>query len=300
MSSVAHSEDDLLTALEVFIGDSNNAEARVYARLPLANGGDEYRLSGSVIGPYCRYNHTLPAKIPLVDRGPGGGLLAQAIVPDPCFWSPELPMVYRAHIELQHSGRTVARAERLLGIKPLGVRGSQIVCEGKNLVLCAVRWQHLPPTPLSVWREQAAAIDIDEPEDAWLEEASQAGVWVIARIQRLDDGLSTAVRRLARWPAVAVIALGSAAGMRLSHPTGNCILAQITQATGPSLPEAWCQAVIAKHSQAGEFAAATGSDSRPVLIERDAQFDNLADARRACDLLQADFAARGQFAGYIV
>jgi hypothetical protein len=300
MSSVANSENDLLTGVEIFIGDSSNAEARVYARLPLAFGGDQYRLSGSVIGPYCRYNHTLPAEIPLVDRGPGGGLLAQAIVPDPCFWSPELPMVYRAHIELQHAGRTVARAERLLGIKPLGVRGSQIVCEGKNLVLRAVRWDHVPPTPLSVWREQAAAIDIDEPNDAWLEEASQAGVWVIARIQRPDGELSAVVRRLARWPAVAMIALGSATGMRLSHPTGNCILAQIVPAAGLSTSEAWCQAVIASAEQAGEPAAATGLGSRPVLVERDSQFDNLAAARRACDLLQAELADRGQFAGYIV
>jgi hypothetical protein len=290
----------LLTALEVFIGETSNAEARIYARLPLADGGERYRLSGSVTGPYCRYNHTLPAKIPLVDRGPGSGLLAQAIVPDPCFWSPELPMVYRAHIELQCSGNTVARAQRLLGIKPLGVRGSQIVCEGRNLVLRAVRWEHVPPTPLSAWRELAAAIDIDEPEDAWLEEASQLGVWVIARIQRPGGEPSAAVRRLARWPAVAVIAVGSAADARLSHPTGNCILAQVAPATGPSQPEPWCQAMIASADQAGDLAAAKGSGSRPVLVERDAQADNLAAARRACDLLQAEFAGRGQFAGYIV
>jgi hypothetical protein len=289
MISSIPNDESLLTSLEVFLGETSNAEARIYARLPQLAG--EYSLRGSVTGPYCQYNRTLPATIPLVDRGPGAGLLAQAIVPDPCFWSPELPMVYRAKVELHHAGQTVARAERLLGVKPLGVRGQQLVHEGKKLVLRAVRHDHVPVTPLADWREQSATVDIDEPDDAWLEEASHVGVWVIARIRHIEGDLSAAVRRLARWPAVAVIAVPSNSEARLSQFPGNCILAQIAPSDRSAASEPWCQAVIATVATA---------DSRPVLIQRDGRFENLAEARRACDQLQADFASRGQFAGYIV
>jgi hypothetical protein len=98
---------------------------------------------------------------------------------------------------------------------------------------------------------------------------------------------------------VAMIALRSAAGATLSHPTGNCILAQVTPTAGASPPEAWCQARIMNAARAVDLGAPVAG-SRPVLIQRDAQFENLATARRACDLLQAEFAGRGQIAGYIV
>src|SRR6516225_4867325 len=99
----------------LFFGEANEAEARVYARLPSAVPLDGYQLTGRLIGPECCFAKTLPATIPFVDRGPGNGLLTEAIVPDPCFWTPELPFLYRAIVEVCFSRsvvRPVITAER--------------------------------------------------------------------------------------------------------------------------------------------------------------------------------------------
>ena len=85
--------------LELFFGDASDAVARVYARLPCDETTTGSQLTGELIGPECRFAQTLSARIPFQDRGPGESLLAEAVVPDPCFWTPELPMLYKARIE---------------------------------------------------------------------------------------------------------------------------------------------------------------------------------------------------------
>src|SRR5689334_16460036 len=109
-----------LDCVHVFCGAADQALARVYARLTWTTGGSEYRLGGAVTGPSCLYSETLSAHFPLVDRGPGPALLAEAAIPDPCFWSDELPFLYRIDVELKRGDAVVDRARRWLGIKRLG------------------------------------------------------------------------------------------------------------------------------------------------------------------------------------
>src|SRR3954471_17984228 len=95
---------DFPESLELFFGDANPAETRVYARCAtgsLKAGQQRPQITGILTGPFCEYAQTLAATIPFVDAGPGKSSLAQAIVPDPCFWTPELPYLYRAHLELR-------------------------------------------------------------------------------------------------------------------------------------------------------------------------------------------------------
>ncbi len=114
------------------------------------------------------------------------GLLAEAVVPDPCFWTPELPFLYRAEIELRRGAELLWRCERLLGIRRLGVRGQSLFFDGKRFVL---RGAMRPPMGSGEWgmgndeafaRESWTALVVPEPSDEVCELASRRGVLLVA------------------------------------------------------------------------------------------------------------------------
>ncbi len=104
----ATAPDGWAEKLELIVGHVTAGESRLYARLDGLDPAAGWHLSGSIHGPECRFAQTLPATYKFHDRGPGPTLLAEAFVPDPCFWSPALPQVYRATIELRRADRAAA------------------------------------------------------------------------------------------------------------------------------------------------------------------------------------------------
>ena len=133
-------ESILADRVQVFFGASDPAQARIYAQLELPESlfadQADLRLSGRLIGPDCEFAHTLPARIPIVQRDASqASLLAEAVVPDPCFWTPELPFQYRAEIQLHRDDRLLASWQRRLGIRRLGARGRFLFFDGKRFVL---------------------------------------------------------------------------------------------------------------------------------------------------------------------
>jgi beta-galactosidase/beta-glucuronidase len=107
--------------IKIFVGDVNDVEGHVFARL---NGvrkdheeGGEIVLSGTLQGPYCATARTLPAKIPFRDLAPEENGLAVAIVPDPCVWSPELPHLYQADVEARQGDRIIAEYHGMIGLR---------------------------------------------------------------------------------------------------------------------------------------------------------------------------------------
>ena len=101
-----------LSSLAIFYGDLTVAQAYVYARLPRPAEDSGLSLVGQVRGPRCLQAETLPVTSPLVDLGPGSTLLARAVIPDPCFWSPDLPAIYDVTLNLlrdQEIGRASCR-----------------------------------------------------------------------------------------------------------------------------------------------------------------------------------------------
>jgi hypothetical protein len=81
-----------LDRARVFFGRLSTTEARVYVELPEAPAGASLR--GMVVGPRSRYAKTLPARLSLRPVKATAGLLAEAFVPDPCFWSADSPYLY--------------------------------------------------------------------------------------------------------------------------------------------------------------------------------------------------------------
>jgi beta-galactosidase/beta-glucuronidase len=107
--------------IEIIVGDVNDVEGHVFARVKLAQNeqkeGGAIVLSGTLQGPYCEAARTLPAKIPFRDLAPKEKGLAVAIVPDPCVWSPALPHLYQADIEARQGDRIIAEYHGMIGLR---------------------------------------------------------------------------------------------------------------------------------------------------------------------------------------
>ena len=130
-----------LDHLELFFGAASSAEARFYARYELGDSASDrtsLEITGQLIGPVCDFSQTLPGKHRFIEIGAGldsqRAALVQAIVPDPCFWTPELPFLYRAELQIDCGG-DVVEARRTVGIRRLGVRGKSLFFDGKRFVL---------------------------------------------------------------------------------------------------------------------------------------------------------------------
>lgn len=118
-------------ALEVFVGDVTDMEARVYARIvrsrldvPSAEAGSPVVLVGNVRGPYCEHVKTLPAEFELrgVAAEEGEVVRAVAVVTDPCMWSAEMPQLYDVDVDAHRGEEIVAEYHGKIGFRRLAPR----------------------------------------------------------------------------------------------------------------------------------------------------------------------------------
>ncbi len=300
--------------IDVFFGDANPAEARVYVRV---RPGDALaaadlaalEIEAHVAGPECRFAKTLPARVAMIDRGPGETRLLEAVVPDPSFWTPDLPMLYNVTVTCRLGERSQT-FQRMLGIRRFGAKGRSLYLDGE-------RW-----APRGAWMRVRTEVELKEalecgavlcgPQTNSLicEEASRLGVPLFVFVARFN--LVAELHRLVEWPAVFAVFLAWNATLDESvlRAPRNFLLGCYTPDTGPvTLPD-WAQIVLCplerlkrmpEHSRASETA------DTPFIVTRETPVHELpqapsviAAARRACDQLQFDAAEFGDFAGFIV
>jgi hypothetical protein len=303
--------------LEIFHGRLNPASAHVYAQLPGVTTQDGLSLTGFLRGPHCLHSTTLPATIKFTDAGPGDSLLAKATLPDPCFWSPAIPSLYDAHLELRRGEEVLAVCERKFGIRALDVRGKFLYEQGKRFVLRGVAAQLDPllRSPanslpdLLPWHDAPAAMLAKNPANALCEEAARVGVLVVAGVTSDQHALQH-VQRLSRFACVAMIAL--AGEVRIDNDlrlaAKNTILARWNGAAEDLAVNDGCEAIVVSLAGDPNSVAATGhpcwaSQTIPVIVWRSLDYSSsqqLQAARAACDELQAALAPLGDFAGYFV
>jgi hypothetical protein len=291
-----------LSPLAIFYGDLTVAQAYVYARLPRPAEDAGLSLVGQVRGPRCLQAETLPVTSPLVDLGPGPTLLARAVIPDPCFWSPDLPAIYDVTVHLLRGQEIIATARRELGLRALGVRGRNFALEGKRWILRGVSASSTVATLPRLWREVVASYVTGHAKDDCLAEASQWGSLAVVELDCAEHDAAEQLRRLALHPAVALVVIRGSlpADFKLSHVAPNLLLAQPLSTNQASIG-AWAQVLWLETDDpvlAGRIASQT---ELPIIVVRRLTSPlPLTDARAACDVLQRELASAGQFAGYVV
>jgi hypothetical protein len=105
--------------IEIAVGEINDVEAHVIARFvdESTNQSDSLEtvtLNGSIRGPYCEGNRTLPAEFSFRQIADS---VAEAIIPDPCQWSRELPHVYHVNIAARRGEQLLAEANTPIGLQ---------------------------------------------------------------------------------------------------------------------------------------------------------------------------------------
>ena len=298
-ATVAIDSAEFDSRLELFFGEASDTVCRVYARLAdVTERG--WSLSGHLVGPNCAYADTLPAKFALSDRGPGAGLLAAATVPEPCFWTPDMPHLYRATVELRREDKVLASATRDIGLRTLGAASGKLYYDAKRWVLRGVRMDSVPLTDLSEWRELQTTLVVRHPSEELCRQASEVGVLLVAELETFD---AAAIRRLARWAAVGMVVLPSEMDQErttLRSLGQNLLFAERFVLGQPGRPSAWADVAFCELDSAAEVAMNNEKcESAIVAVAKPTRYPNLATARSACDQLQRRLAGHDQWAGYV-
>ena len=280
--------------------------------IPAERNSSAIRISGQLIGPVCEFSQTLPAKHQFIefqgtDRQPAS--LAQAIVPDPCFWTPELPFLYRAELQLHIDGE-IATINRIVGIRRLGMRGKSLFFDGKRFVLrgwhkgrmqnaeCKLFLEHHQEFLRETW----TALVVANPDDEVCEFASRRGILLVADLTEEGDSPIDSLRRVARWPAVVVAILADGAIISESQIAAipNLLLAQSVSVDQKIAMASWADLLLIETSQPERFAGKIAGIELPVVaVRRHANLTNIEQARAECGILQSDLAPFGDFAGYV-
>ncbi|MCO6454012.1 MAG: hypothetical protein J5I93_01750 [Pirellulaceae bacterium] len=294
---------DTLANLTLILADSSPAVARLTVSLPRPTASGVWQLAGSLHGPRSAYGETLPATYPLRALEVGESVLAECIVPDPCYWSPEYPMLYKLRVELLESGNVRDRVERIVGLRRLSVRRGVLTLEAQRWVLRAVSRHLAPDCTLDDWHESATSLLVDGLDEGLLQQASERGVLVVTCLDSQPGDLAAHLRTLARWPAagVAVLPARTRLDWDPSQVAPQVVLAQQCPPGQRPVPESWCRLAWCEVGDPEEFRRRVADLQVPVVAVRRANESGSPDQLRAgCDRLQRDLAPFGQYAGYVV
>lgn len=302
--------------IDILHGHLTPHAAIVYARVAGIPGGKQWSLAGQIRGPQCRHARTLPTTHALTDLGPGEQLMAEVNIPDPCFWSPDLPALYHLTLELRHENAVVQSVDLEIGLRFLGTKGNSLFLEGKRWVLRAIHQDAVRETPLEEWREAGAAMVVDHLREELFCETSREGVMVVATVVGARSGrvfldleandsrqVTPDLRRVSQYASAGFLIAEdqNETAFNLKSLFPNTILVLTGDVVRSSVSAPWPAATILDVNKVGLEKVGELARSRAIIaLRRIPGVRSFAEARAACDLLQRDLAPYGDCAGYIV
>jgi hypothetical protein len=300
----------------VFSDPQGEAAARIYVvAVPTDDvSRDElasFRLSGHIVGPTSRYASTLPAKVPFTHRGltrvgDRTALLAEATLPDPCYWSTETPFLYRAVGEIQSGVGGPIEFDQTFGTRSLAVVGRRLALNGVPWVPRIVhRVEVAGDPPLGAWRESATVLYVDHADDDLCREASAAGVWLMATVEGDGRTVTDELFRLGRYPAVAIVIVKSAEvnDRELRTTAQNTLLARFSDRKFDAAVADGTDVLVTMSLADGSAWGLQWAEKTalPMIVMRPIdRVVPLPEARAACDALQRDLAGKHDAAGFWV
>lgn len=284
--------------IEAVLGRADDMRAEVYVRLVDAAGGSRPELRGRLSGPRCALATTLPTSLRLEDIG-GTPPVARGILTEPSYWTPEMPNLYRLEAEAHDSGAAIARIDRLIGLRRLGVRGRSLWLDGRRWV---PRGLASPAAGFDAAKLRAAGVAavIAEPPAAVCAAADSAGVAVVAVVapSASADQIAATITDWARHPSVMLAVLPRERGAHaaaIGQLKGTMLVGLVVDGTAPPEPvPAGVDCLVVQLPEGALPHEAWRDRAPPVPLVACRQGSRVTDVSRAgCDRLQADLAAWG-------
>lgn len=104
---------------EITVDDVTDMEAHVRARYM---GPASATLRGTVRGPFCEKGRTLPATFAFRQTEANQPHMAEAIVTDPCMWTPEMPHYYCVELQAMNGDTVIDEYDGTIGLRRLAPR----------------------------------------------------------------------------------------------------------------------------------------------------------------------------------
>jgi hypothetical protein len=275
--------------LELFITDRSENRARIVLR-PRRNSGVS-QITGLVRGPFSDFSKTLTADSPLK---PGIDGTFEALIFEPCYWTPSLPFWYDLQLATTFGDGTTRKEVLPVGLKRFYCEGRNFVLEGKRVVLRGMQIDAPTLPQLDDARNHEAALIVNHVNEEICTSASRLGVPIVVDLRTAQPALDADLE----WhPAIMAV---------IVHPTphefnrtNNSYSAVCVAAAGEK-PTLSCDIYVIE-LQPGErpppWAAAC---DKPVIVIRKDPDREIRTARAGCDMLQTELAPEFDLAGYFV
>jgi hypothetical protein len=246
-------------------------------------------------GPRCEYGRTLAStfrgKVISAHR-------VEFLVTEPCYWSAAMPFLYE--LRRTDAGATNGGIVHTLGLQRLSAHGVNLRHGGERVVLRGAVAATLDESAVREAHEaEAAIIAIAAKEIPDLSAASRWGATVLVDASTFAGDIQQLRQRLSWEPAVAALLQAAGDSVRTNESpflTGVVLPSQqwhdVANAAGAQL--------IVADLATGERPPASGIEwGKPVIaLRRSPEFASFAEARAACDRLQAELAPEFNLAGY--
>ena len=293
---------------DLFHTQADQHLAQIYVRLRAGIELQDYwnagwKIEGQLYGPHCSRSHTLPARYTLTDQGAGTTLLARAMLPDPCFWSAEIPALYEVTLQLSHNGQIQQQYQTLYGLPSLLIKNQQFQLNTEPWILRAAHVNKLARWSADACREQSLALVVDRLDESLLQEASQLGIWIIAILTGSEAKICDQLSKLVASPAVCMgVIQGTVKDPeQLQNSAPNMLLGQWVRQASDLPPAQWCQFVFCDFRTAADFSQSIKGCSLPIVAVRSVdETCSLEEALEACQLLESDAITAEPIAGYAI
>ena len=287
--------------LSLRLGHAVDSEARVY--LQTSRAAQIASMSGRLRGPQCDFAHTLKSEHPVqqLSGSADPNCLAEVLITDPCYWTPQLPFQYELHVDLQLASGETRELTTSMGLHRWGAEGPNLRLERRRTVLRGAQVTREAFEAVSTARDAEVALLVETPSEELCHAASRLGVPLVVDLRSCEDPLGEERQRLAWSPAV-LIALLTPGQLGDALKTSFLLAQSITTGTTEQEATAIECDLYAIHLGPNDSPPAwlAHSDKPVIAIRHGKTYAEGTEARAACDGLQRELAPQFDFAGYFV
>lgn len=149
---------------------------------------------GRLVGPHCHFSTTVEVAYPLrplpLQPEQPTRLTGRVIIPEPCFWEPDGPFVYRGQLEVRQGKNRWFETQLTLGLRTLQLRNHGLRLNGRPLRLQGVVRDRLTVEEgLQLRRGGCNLLVVPvaaESAEVW-DTADRLGFLVIGQLQNVPD-----------------------------------------------------------------------------------------------------------------